>query len=68
MRGTELCNRFNFVSASRFNTTFIKNDPTFVMNELVDRFKAVDNTKPRLYLLPYNSGHGLDFLSMIISF
>lgn len=44
------------------------NDPTSVMNELVEKFMAVDNTKPRLYFLPYNSGHGLDFLSIIISF
>ncbi|KAI5436711.1 hypothetical protein KIW84_023001 [Lathyrus oleraceus] len=28
MRGTELCNRFNFIAASRINTTFITKNPT----------------------------------------
>ncbi|KAI5405844.1 hypothetical protein KIW84_052562 [Lathyrus oleraceus] len=59
MRGTELCNRFNFIAASRINTTFITKNPTSVMNELVDRFMvAGDNTTPNLYFLPFNSGNG----------
>ncbi|KAI5402238.1 hypothetical protein KIW84_050020 [Lathyrus oleraceus] len=59
MRGTELCNRFNFIAASRINTTFITKNPTSVMNELVDRFMvADDNTTPSLYFLPFNSGNG----------
>ncbi|KAI5419344.1 hypothetical protein KIW84_043490 [Lathyrus oleraceus] len=59
MRGTELCNRFNFIAASRINTTFITKNPTSVMNELVDRFMVVgDNTTPSLYFLPFNSGNG----------
>ncbi|KAI5440415.1 hypothetical protein KIW84_010046 [Lathyrus oleraceus] len=59
MRGTELCNRFNFIVASRINTTFITKNPTSVMNELVDRFMvAGDNTTPSLYFLPFNSGNG----------
>ncbi|KAI5416837.1 hypothetical protein KIW84_041734 [Lathyrus oleraceus] len=59
MRGTELCNRFNFIAASRINTTFITKNPTSVKNELVDRFMAAgDNTTPSLYLLPFNSGNG----------
>ncbi|KAI5422767.1 hypothetical protein KIW84_045977 [Lathyrus oleraceus] len=59
MRGTELCNRFNFIAASRINTTFITKNPTSVKNELVDRFMAVgDNTTPSLYFLPFNSGNG----------
>ncbi|XP_050913862.1 uncharacterized protein LOC127128558 isoform X3 [Lathyrus oleraceus] len=59
MRGTELCNRFNFIAASRINTTFITKNPTSVMNELVDRFMvAGDNTTPNLYFLPFNSGIG----------
>ncbi|KAI5402717.1 hypothetical protein KIW84_050351 [Lathyrus oleraceus] len=59
MRGTELCNRFNFIAASRINTTFITKNPTSVMNELVDRFMvAGDNTTPSLYFLPFNSGNG----------
>ncbi|KAI5427122.1 hypothetical protein KIW84_032515 [Lathyrus oleraceus] len=59
MRGTELCNRFNFIAASRINTTFITKNPTSVMNELVDRFMvANDNTTPSLYFLPFNSGNG----------
>ncbi|KAI5408955.1 hypothetical protein KIW84_054689 [Lathyrus oleraceus] len=58
MRGTELCNRFNFIAASRINTTFITKNPTSVMNELVDRFMvAGDNTTPSLYFLPFNSGN-----------
>lgn len=63
MRGTELCNRFKFIAASRINTMFITNNPTSVMNELVDRFMVGDSTTPKLYFLPFNSGHGLDFLS-----
>ncbi|KAI5388903.1 hypothetical protein KIW84_074529 [Lathyrus oleraceus] len=59
MRGTELCNRFNFIAASRINTTFITKNPTSVKNELVDRFMvADDNTTPSLYFLPFNSGNG----------
>ncbi|KAI5410632.1 hypothetical protein KIW84_055957 [Lathyrus oleraceus] len=59
MRGTELCNRFNFIAASRINTTFITKNPTSVKNELVDRFMvAGDNTTPSLYFLPFNSGNG----------
>ncbi|KAI5434413.1 hypothetical protein KIW84_021310 [Lathyrus oleraceus] len=59
MRGTELCDRFNFIAASRINTTFITKNPTSVMNELVDRFMvAGDNTTPSLYFLPFNSGNG----------
>ncbi|KAI5399221.1 hypothetical protein KIW84_064558 [Lathyrus oleraceus] len=59
MRGTELCNRFNFIAASRINTTFITKNPTSVKNELVDRFMAAgDNTTPNLYFLPFNSGNG----------
>ncbi|KAI5386284.1 hypothetical protein KIW84_072719 [Lathyrus oleraceus] len=59
MRGTELCNRFNFIAASRINTTFIRKNPTSVKNELVDRFMAAgDNTTPSLYFLPFNSGNG----------
>ncbi|KAI5398000.1 hypothetical protein KIW84_063708 [Lathyrus oleraceus] len=59
MRGTELCNRFNFIAASHINTTFITKNPTSVMNELVDRFMvAGDNTTPSLYFLPFNSGNG----------
>ncbi|KAI5441217.1 hypothetical protein KIW84_010610 [Lathyrus oleraceus] len=59
MRGTELCNRFNFIAASRINTTFITKNPTSVKNELVDRFMASgDNTTPSLYFLPFNSGNG----------
>ncbi|KAI5397830.1 hypothetical protein KIW84_063592 [Lathyrus oleraceus] len=59
MRGTELCNRFNFIATSRINTTFITKNPTSVMNELVDRFMvAGDNTTPSLYFLPFNSGNG----------
>ncbi|KAI5397926.1 hypothetical protein KIW84_063657, partial [Lathyrus oleraceus] len=59
MRGTELCNRFNFIAASRINTTFITKNPTSVMNELVDRFMvAGDNTTPSLYFLPFNSSNG----------
>ncbi|KAI5433069.1 hypothetical protein KIW84_020381 [Lathyrus oleraceus] len=59
MRGTELCNRFNFITASRINTTFITKNPTSVKNELVDRFMAAgDNTTPSLYFLPFNSGNG----------
>ncbi|KAI5382522.1 hypothetical protein KIW84_070090 [Lathyrus oleraceus] len=59
MRGTELCNRFNFIAASRINTTFITKNPTSVKNELVDRFMAADdNTTPSLYFLPFNSGNG----------
>ncbi|KAI5420415.1 hypothetical protein KIW84_044274 [Lathyrus oleraceus] len=59
MRGTELCNRFNFIAASRINTTFIPKNPTSVKNELVDRFMAADdNTTPSLYFLPFNSGNG----------
>ncbi|KAI5439878.1 hypothetical protein KIW84_025294 [Lathyrus oleraceus] len=59
MRGTELCNRFNFIAASRINTTFITKNPTSVMNELVDRFMvAGNNTTPSLYFLPFNSGNG----------
>ncbi|KAI5413406.1 Phosphatidylinositol/phosphatidylcholine transfer protein sfh6, variant 2 [Lathyrus oleraceus] len=59
MRETELCNRFNFIAASRINTTFITKNPTSVMNELVDRFMvAGDNTTPSLYFLPFNSGNG----------
>ncbi|XP_050904157.1 uncharacterized protein LOC127118059 isoform X2 [Lathyrus oleraceus] len=59
MRGTELCNRFNFIAASRINTTFIMKNPTSVMNELVDRFMvAGDNITPSLYFLPFNSGNG----------
>ncbi|KAI5428319.1 hypothetical protein KIW84_033348 [Lathyrus oleraceus] len=59
MRGTELCNRFNFIAASRINTMFITKNPTSVMNELVDRFMVVgDNTTPSLYFLPFNSGNG----------
>ncbi|KAI5432869.1 hypothetical protein KIW84_020253 [Lathyrus oleraceus] len=59
MRGTELCNRFNFIAASRINTMFITKNPTSVMNELVDRFMvAGDNTTPSLYFLPFNSGNG----------
>ncbi|KAI5445688.1 hypothetical protein KIW84_013784 [Lathyrus oleraceus] len=59
MRGTELCNRFNFIAASRINTTFRTKNPTSVKNELVDRFMAAgDNTTPSLYFLPFNSGNG----------
>ncbi|KAI5429299.1 hypothetical protein KIW84_034064 [Lathyrus oleraceus] len=59
MRGTELCNRFNFITASRINTTLITKNPTSVKNELVDRFMAAgDNTTPSLYFLPFNSGNG----------
>ncbi|KAI5385153.1 hypothetical protein KIW84_071950 [Lathyrus oleraceus] len=59
MRGTELCNRFNFIAASRINTTFITKNPTSVKNELVDRFMAAgDNTTPSLYFLPFNSDNG----------
>ncbi|KAI5446592.1 hypothetical protein KIW84_014432 [Lathyrus oleraceus] len=59
MRGTELCNRFIFIAASRINTTFITKNPTSVKNELVDRFMvADDNTTPSLYFLPFNSGNG----------
>ncbi|KAI5442760.1 hypothetical protein KIW84_011690 [Lathyrus oleraceus] len=59
MRGTELCNRFNFIAAFRINTTFITKNPTSVKNELVDRFMAAgDNTTPSLYFLPFNSGNG----------
>ncbi|KAI5390693.1 hypothetical protein KIW84_075841 [Lathyrus oleraceus] len=59
MRGTELCNRFNFIAASRINTTFITKNPTSVKNELVDRFMAADdNTTPSLYFLLFNSGNG----------
>ncbi|KAI5410417.1 hypothetical protein KIW84_055791 [Lathyrus oleraceus] len=59
MRGTELCNRFNFIAASRINTTFITKNPTSIMNELVDRFMVVgDNITPSLYFLPFNSGNG----------
>ncbi|KAI5410694.1 hypothetical protein KIW84_056001 [Lathyrus oleraceus] len=59
MRGTELCNRFNFIAASRINTTLITKNPTSVKNELVDRFMAAgDNTTPSLYFLPFNSGNG----------
>ncbi|KAI5401033.1 hypothetical protein KIW84_065755 [Lathyrus oleraceus] len=59
MRGIELCNRFNFIAASRINTTFITKNPTSVKNELVDRFMAAgDNTTPSLYFLPFNSGNG----------
>ncbi|KAI5381431.1 hypothetical protein KIW84_UN0203 [Lathyrus oleraceus] len=59
MRGTELCNRFNFIAASRINTTLITKNPTSVKNELVDRFMmAGDNTTPSLYFLPFNSGNG----------
>ncbi|KAI5385741.1 hypothetical protein KIW84_072370 [Lathyrus oleraceus] len=59
MRGTELCNRFNFIAASRINTTLITKNPTSVKNELVDRFMAAgDNTTPSLYFLLFNSGNG----------
>ncbi|KAI5427049.1 hypothetical protein KIW84_032469 [Lathyrus oleraceus] len=59
MRGTELCNRFNFIAASRINATLITNNPTSVKNDLVDRFMAAgDNTTPSLYFLPFNSGNG----------
>ncbi|XP_050909636.1 ubiquitin-like-specific protease 1 [Lathyrus oleraceus] len=59
MRGTELCNRFNFIAASRINATLIMNNPTSVKNDLVDRFMAAgDNTTPSLYFLPFNSGNG----------
>ncbi|KAI5432325.1 hypothetical protein KIW84_036169 [Lathyrus oleraceus] len=59
MRGTELCNKFNFIAASRINTTFITKNPTSIKNELVDRFMAAgDNTTPSLYFLPFNSGNG----------
>ncbi|KAI5441236.1 hypothetical protein KIW84_010625 [Lathyrus oleraceus] len=59
MRGTELCNRFNFIAASRINTMFITKNPTSVKNELVDRLMADgDNTTPSLYFLPFNSGNG----------
>ncbi|KAI5411690.1 hypothetical protein KIW84_056675 [Lathyrus oleraceus] len=59
MRGTELCNRFNFIAASRINTTLITKNPTSVKNDLVDRFMAAgDNTTPSLYFLPFNSGNG----------
>ncbi|XP_050880311.1 uncharacterized protein LOC127083991 [Lathyrus oleraceus] len=64
MRGTELCNRFNFIAASRVNATLISKNPTSVKNDLVDRFMAAgDNTTRSLYFLPFNSGNGLDFLS-----
>ncbi|KAI5389731.1 hypothetical protein KIW84_075141 [Lathyrus oleraceus] len=59
MRGTELCNRFNFIAASRINATLITKNPTSVKNDLVDRFMAGgDNTTPSLYFLPFNSGNG----------
>ncbi|KAI5434699.1 hypothetical protein KIW84_021502 [Lathyrus oleraceus] len=59
MRGTELCNRFNFIAASRINATLITKNPTSVKNDLVDRFMAAgDNTTPSLYFLPFNSGNG----------
>ncbi|KAI5401051.1 hypothetical protein KIW84_065767 [Lathyrus oleraceus] len=59
MRGTELCNRFNFIAASRINATLITNNPTSVKNDLVDIFMAAgDNTTPSLYFLPFNSGNG----------
>ncbi|KAI5425824.1 hypothetical protein KIW84_031591 [Lathyrus oleraceus] len=59
MRGTELCNRFNFIAASRNNATLITKNPTSVKNDLVDRFMAAgDNTTPSLYFLPFNSGNG----------
>ena len=64
MRGTELCNCFNFIAASRINATLITKNPTSVKNDLVDRFMAAgDNTTRSLYFLPFNSGNGLDFLS-----
>ncbi|KAI5395444.1 hypothetical protein KIW84_061864 [Lathyrus oleraceus] len=59
MRGTELCNRFNFIAASRINATLITKNPTSVKNDLVDRFMAAgDNTTHSLYFLPFNSGNG----------
>ncbi|KAI5425519.1 hypothetical protein KIW84_031358 [Lathyrus oleraceus] len=59
LRGTELCNRFNFIAASRINATLITKNPTSVKNDLVDRFMAAgDNTTPSLYFLPFNSGNG----------
>jgi len=64
MRGTELCNRFNFIAASRINATLITNNSTSVKNDLVDIFMAAgDKSTPSLYFLPFNSGNGLDFLS-----
>ncbi|KAI5399043.1 hypothetical protein KIW84_064421 [Lathyrus oleraceus] len=59
MRENELCNRFNFIAASRINATLIMKNPTSVKNDLVDRFMAAgDNTTPSLYFLPFNSGNG----------
>ncbi|XP_050896825.1 uncharacterized protein LOC127103619 [Lathyrus oleraceus] len=53
LRGTELCNRFNFIAASRINATLITKNPTSVKNDLVDRFMAAgDKTTPSLYFLP----------------
>ncbi|KAI5397713.1 hypothetical protein KIW84_063508 [Lathyrus oleraceus] len=74
MRGTELCNRFNFIAASRINATLITKNPTSVKNDLVDRFMAAgDNTTPSLYFLPFNSGNGghwvlvaMDLLRLIV--
>ncbi|XP_050893987.1 uncharacterized protein LOC127136824 [Lathyrus oleraceus] len=61
MRGTELCNRFKFIAASRFNATLITNNPTSVKNDLVERFMAADDNTPNLYFIPFNSGNGMRF-------
>ncbi|KAI5406599.1 hypothetical protein KIW84_053078, partial [Lathyrus oleraceus] len=59
MRGTELCNRFNFIVVSRVNATLISKNPTSVKNDLVERFMAAgDNTTRSLFFLPFNSGNG----------
>ncbi|XP_050913365.1 uncharacterized protein LOC127128161 isoform X2 [Lathyrus oleraceus] len=48
MRGTELCNRFNFIAASRVNATLISKNPTSVKNDLVDRFMAASDNTTRM--------------------
>ena len=46
------------------NGTLIAIDPTKVANQLVERFKAGDT--PSLYLFPFTTSNGLDFLSNFI--
>ncbi|XP_050888858.1 uncharacterized protein LOC127094027 [Lathyrus oleraceus] len=70
LRGTELCNRFNFIAASRINATLITKNPTSVKNDLVDRFMAPDDkTTPTRWFDQGSKIHGLNILdgSTVIS-
>ena len=65
MHPRQLSERFSFLSSICINARLIDQNLNAVKDHLVDAFMANKDTE-KLYLLPYNTGHGLDFHSNFI--